>query len=310
MSISHQLSLFVDVVRQGSFSKAALLHDMDNSALSKQIKKLEQSLGVQLLNRSTRTISLTPVGDEIYQQAQVLEDTLINIQRIAETYQSKPSGSIKIAAPNYFGQRYLQPVLDAFISKYPEVELTLLLDDKRADIIADKFDVAIRIGKLADSNLIAKKITNTNFVLIASKDFVAKHGQPETPEALIGLPAVIYANGDVTLDKLTISCEPGSQEMLNLTMKGNFKVNDVKLVVESIKKGVGYGLIDMFGLEESLEEAGLVQLLPGYVISTMSTGIYAIYPYRQRSLLVDDFVSLLLNHLGERPFWLDYVDMN
>ncbi|ELG2042778.1 LysR family transcriptional regulator [Vibrio fluvialis] len=310
MSISHQLSLFVDVVRQGSFSKAALLHDMDNSALSKQIKKLEQSLGVQLLNRSTRTISLTPVGDEIYQQAQVLEDTLINIQRIAETYQSKPSGSIKIAAPNYFGQRYLQPVLDAFINKYPEVELTLVLDDKRADIIADKFDIAIRIGKLADSNLIAKKITNTNFVLIASKDFVAKHGLPETPEALIGLPAVIYANGDVTLDKLTISFEPGSQEMLNLTMKGNFKVNDVKLVVESIKKGVGYGLIDMFGLEESLEEAGLVQLLPGYVISTMSTGIYAIYPNRQRSLLVDDFVSLLMNHLGERPFWLDYVDMN
>ncbi|UHJ62305.1 LysR family transcriptional regulator [Vibrio furnissii] len=310
MSISHQLSLFVDVVRQGSFTKAALLHDMDNSALSKQIKKLEQGLGVQLLNRSTRTISLTSVGEQIYQQAQVLEDTLNNIQRIAETHQLTPSGSIKIAAPNYFGQRYLQPVLDAFIGKYPDVELTLILDDKRADIIADKFDVAIRIGKLADSNLIAKKITNTNFVLIASNDFVAKHGLPQSPEALIALPAVIYANGDVTLDKLTISCEPSSQEMLNLTMKGNFKVNDVKLVVESIKKGVGYGLIDMFGLEESLEEAGLVQLLPDYVISTMSTGIYAIYPNRQRSLLVDDFVSLLLNHLGERPFWLDYVDMN
>ncbi len=310
MSISQQLSLFLDIVRQGSFSKAASLHNMDNSALSKQIKKLEESLGVQLINRSTRAIALTAVGDEIFKQALTLEETLHNIQYIAKTHQTNPSGNIKITAPSFFGQKYLQPVIDGFINKYPNVNITLFLDDRRADIIADKYDLAIRIGKLIDSNLIAKKIAKTQFILIASKSFLEKHGNPTTPSELVSLPAVIYSNGNITLDKLMISSTPGGKELLNLTMKGHFKVNDIKILVNSVSRGVGYGLIDLFGLEDSLEASGLVQLLPEYKVSTMDTGIYAIYPNRNHNILVDDFIALLMNHLGGRPFWLDYLDIN
>ncbi|WP_226573642.1 LysR family transcriptional regulator [Mangrovibacter yixingensis] len=310
MSISQQLSLFLDIVRQGSFSKAASLHNMDNSALSKQIKKLEESLGVQLINRSTRAIALTAVGDEIFKQAIILEETLHNIQYIAKTHQTNPSGNIKITAPSFFGQKYLQPVIDGFINKYPNVNITLFLDDRRADIIADKYDLAIRIGKLIDSNLIAKKIAKTQFILIASKSFLEKYGNPTTPSELVSLPAVIYSNGNITLDKLMIGSTPGGKELLNLTMKGHFKVNDIKILVNSVSRGVGYGLIDLFGLEDSLEASGLIQLLPEYKVSTMDTGIYAIYPNRNHNILVDDFIALLMNHLGGRPFWLDYLDIN
>ena len=114
MSITNQLLLFKDVVQQGSFTKAAILHDMDNSSLSKQIKKLEASLGVRLLNRSTRSFSLTSAGEEILRQTEVLVDTLDHIQNIADSYQSEPKGLLKITAPIFLGQQYIQPVVTQF----------------------------------------------------------------------------------------------------------------------------------------------------------------------------------------------------
>ena len=167
MSITNQLTLFVDVVQKGSFAKAAALHDMDNSSLSKQIKKLETSLGVQLLNRSTRSFSLTSAGEEILTQAHILIDTLSDIHSIADSYQAKPKGILRITSGMFFGQQYIQPAINIFMQKYPEVKITLMLDDKRNDIIADHYDLAFRIGKLNDSNLMARKIANMHFALVA-----------------------------------------------------------------------------------------------------------------------------------------------
>ena len=122
---TNQLLLFLDVVQQGSFTKAATLHDMDNSSLSKQIKRLEADLGVQLLNRSTRSFSLTSAGEEILAQARVLQDTLNQIQGIADSYQSEPKGVLRITSPIYFGQQYLQPIVTQFMRRYPDVQIVL-----------------------------------------------------------------------------------------------------------------------------------------------------------------------------------------
>ena len=195
MPNTNQLLLFLDVVQQGSFTKAATLHDMDNSSLSKQIKKLEQDLGVQLLNRSTRSFSLTSAGEDILAQTYVLKDTINQIQGIADSYQSEPKGVLRITSPIYFGQQYLQPIITQFMRKYPDVQIVLSLDDKIANIIAGQFDIAFRFSKLVESNLIAKKIADSNFMLVASNDFVKQHGKPKTPQDLLSLPAVIYTNG-------------------------------------------------------------------------------------------------------------------
>ena len=208
MPNTNQLLLFLDVVQQGSFTKAATLHDMDNSSLSKQIKKLEQDLGVQLLNRSTRSFSLTSAGEDILAQTYVLKDTINQIQGIADSYQSEPKGVLRITSPIYFGQQYLQPIITQFMRKYPDVQIVLSLDDKIANIIAGQFDIAFRFSKLVESNLIAKKIADSNFMLVASNDFVKQHGEPKTPQDLLSLPAVIYTNGDMTVDHLRISEEP------------------------------------------------------------------------------------------------------
>lgn len=217
MSIVVQLALFRDVVNQGSFAKAAILNNVDNSALSKQIKKLETALGVQLLNRSTRSIALTSAGRDIYAQGEGVLQALQQLYDTAESYQASPKGRLRITAPVYFGQGYLQAVINRFMSHYPDVQVTLFLDDKKSDIIADHFDVAFRLGRLADSSLIARKIADTEFAIVASNDFIDNHGRPTTPEALLSLPAVIYRNADVTLN--SYQCANGAKAVLIETTK-------------------------------------------------------------------------------------------
>ncbi|MBY6224098.1 LysR family transcriptional regulator [Ferrimonas balearica] len=307
MSLTHQLQLFHDVVQQGSFTKAATLHQMDNSALSKQIKKLEASLGVQLLNRSTRSFSLTSAGEEILAQTSVLMETLDQIQSIADAYQSEPKGILKITAPVFFGQVYLQPVVARFMQRYPAVQINLTLDDRRAHLIADRYDLAFRVGKLVDSNLIARKLANTNFALLASRDFIERHGMPHTPEALLALPAVIYSNGDLTLDQLVMSEQPHSEVMKRHRMRGNLKVSDIRTMMNAVEAGLGYGLVDLFHLERPITDTGLVPLLTDYRLSTLDTGIYALYPHRKQTPLVTEFIRHVAQYLGNPPFWEQHI---
>ncbi|GDY24705.1 LysR family transcriptional regulator [Agarivorans sp. Toyoura001] len=307
MSITHQLSLFVDVVQQGSFAKAAALHDMDNSLLSKQIKRLETELGVQLLNRSTRSFSLTSAGEEILEKAHLMIDTLSDIQNIADSYQSQPKGILRIAGPIFFGQQYLQPVVSRFMKQYPEVKISLSLEDRRSDIIADHFDVAFRIGKLSSSNLIAKKIASTHFAIVASQGFIEQYGCPETPEQLVALPAVIYSNGERSLDQFRVSEVPHGEQFKSYRMRGNYKVSDVRTMIDAVRDGLGYSVIDLFNLESPIAQLKLQPLLTNYKISTMDTGIYAVYPHRKQTLLVREFISAVQQYIGTPPFWVDHL---
>ncbi|MGF1690859.1 LysR family transcriptional regulator [Photobacterium kagoshimensis] len=307
MSITNQLLLFLDVVQQGSFTKAALLHDMDNSSLSKRIKKLEQELGVQLLNRSTRSFSLTSAGEEILEQTHTLVETLDNIKNIADAYQSVPKGELRITSPVYFGQEYLQPVISQFMTLYPDVKINLSLDDKKVDIIGDHFDLAFRLGKLTESNLIARKIAETNFIAVAATSFIETHGLPQTPEELIVLPAVVYSNGTLTLDQLSTR-EVGSSKPFDMyKMQGNYKVSDVRTMIGAVKDGLGYSLIDISNLDRHMDELGLVQLLPRYEVSTRETAIYAIYPHRKQTMLVKEFIKAVQDYIGSPPRWKVHI---
>ena len=307
MSITNQLTLFIDVVQQGSFAKAAAIHEMDNSSLSKQIKKLETTLGVQLLNRSTRSFSLTSAGEEILAQAHVIVDTLSDIQSTADSYQSQPKGMLRITSGMFFGQQYIQPVINQFMQQYPHVKITLMLDDKRSDIIGDHFDLAFRMGKLNDSNLMVKKIASTHFALVASDGFIAHYGLPTTPEELIALPAIIYGNGDVSLDQIKVSEQPHGELMKTFKIKGNYKVSDVRAMMDAVQAGVGYAIIDLFNLEKPIEEMGLVALLTDHKLSTMDTGIYALYPHRKQTPLVSEFIKMVQEYIGMPAFWVNHV---
>ena len=307
MSLTTQLLLFADVVHQGSFSKAAALHNMDNSSLSKKIKKLELELGVQLLNRSTRSFSLTSAGENILEQTIKLNDILDDIQLIAKSYQSQPKGILRITSPIYFGQNYLQPVISCFINKYPDIQIIHSLDDRKADIISEQFDIAFRLGKLTEFNLIAKKIADTHFILIASSAFVHRYGLPQSPQQLTQLPAIVYNNIDVTLDQLQIKDNIADTDFITYKMQAKYKVSDVKTMINAAKDGLGYALIDLSNLEDSLENLDLVQLLPEMTISRSNTAIYAVYPHRKQTMLVKEFIHAVQEHIGTPPRWEAYL---
>lgn len=307
MQKTSQLLLFMDVVQQGSFTKAATLHNMDNSAVSKQIKQLESNLGVQLLNRSTRSFSLTSAGEEILSEAVHLRDSLKQIQLIADSYQKEPKGILRITSPIYFGQEHLQSVISSFMKKYPNIEVVHSLNDKKVDVISDHFDIAFRLGKLSDSNLIAKKVASTHFLLIASTELVEKYGYPQSTTDLMSMPAVVYSNQDITLDRLTINREVGSTEYDTLQMNSRYKLSDVRTQIQAVQDGLGYALIDVSNLSQPLKASGLVQIMPNHKISTMETALYAIYPHRKQTKLTTAFIEAVQNHIGDPPRWQNYL---
>ena len=240
-------------------------------------------------------------------QTHQLVDTLEQIQFIADSYQSKPKGNLRITAPIFLGQQYIQTAVSRFMKRYPDVRIILSMDDRKADIIADHFDLAFRVSKLSESNMIAKKLANTNFAIIASKEFIRKHGIPQTPEQLIALPAVVYGNMDVTLDQIKIGIAPHCPELKVHKMKGNYKVSDVRAIVDAVKDGLGYTIVDLFNLHRPIDELGLVPLLTNYVLSNLDTGIYAIYPHRKKTLLVTEFIKTVQDVIGQPPVWEQYI---
>lgn len=308
MGMSTRLDLFIDVVIQGSFAKAAGVRNIDRSALSKQIKILEDDLGVRLLNRSTRALSLTDAGKEIYKQAESVRELLANTQRIAESYHSTPKGLLRITSSTLFGKIYIQPAVNLFMEKYPDTHIKLVLEDRRVDIIGESFDIAFRIGPPRDSSLIARKIANSNSAILASESFIEKYGNPETPEELAKLPAIIFSSGDSVFNKLTISESPGSDVMCTHTISGRLEVNEVSVIFNALEAGLGYSHRGLFTLEKNIKEMGLVPLLTNYKFPETNWGIYAVYPHRNQTPLIKLFIETVQGVIGTPPVWDNYID--
>lgn len=308
MGMSTRLDLFLDVVQHGSFAKAAGVRNMDRSALSKQIKVLEDDLGVRLLNRSTRALSLTNAGKEIIKQAESVRELLANTQRLAESFHDTPKGLLRISSPTLFGKMYIQKAVNIFMAKYPDTHIKLVLDDKRVDIIGERFDVAIRIGPARDSNLIARKLASTKGAILASESFIETYGKPQTPEELIKLPAIIYSNGEITFNKITISDSPGSDVMNTHIKNGRLEVNEVSVIMDAMKAGLGYSQHGLFTLEQNIKEMGLVPLLTDYKLPETNWGIYAVYPHRNQTPLVKLFIDTVQELIGTPPVWEKYID--
>ncbi len=308
MGMSTRLDLFLDVVIQGSFAKAAGVRNIDRSALSKQIKILEDDLGVRLLNRSTRALSLTDAGKEIYKQAEAVRELLANTQRIAESYHSTPKGLLRITSSTLFGKIYIQPAVNRFMEKYPDTHIKLVLEDRRVDIIGESFDIAFRIGPPRDSNMIARKIANSNSALLASESFIEKYGNPKTPEELAKLPAIIFSSGDTVYNKLTISESPGSDVMCTHTISGRLEVNEVSVILNALEAGVGFSHRGLFTLEKNIKEMGLVPLLTNYKFPETNWGIYAVYPHRNQTPLIKLFIETVQEVIGTPAVWDSYID--
>ena len=236
---------FAAVADAGSFQAAADRLHVDRSVLSRRVAALEAQLGVQLLHRSTRALSLTEAGAAIVTRARALDELLGDVRRIAGDAQDQPRGLLRISAATHFGTRCVQPAVVRYQALYPQVAVELRLDNRRTDLAAEGFDLAIRIGELPDSSLIARKLCDNPLRLAAAPAFVARHGPIDSLAALLRLPAVSYrADGlqHAALHWLDAAGRERAEPMPHIA----FWSNHGEALLAAVVAGSGWGVMPAF----------------------------------------------------------------
>ena len=159
--------------------------------------------------------------------------------------------------------------------------------------------MAFRIGNLGDSNLIAKKLADNHPVILASEDFIKEHGQPKTPEELIKLPAVFYASDGLVVNRIPMIESLSSGEAKSWEFQGHYRVNEPELIIDAVRSGLGFAVVGRYMLDKPLSELGLVPLLTNYQFPDYFGGIYAVYPHRNPTLLVNKFIEMMQDEIGD-----------
>ncbi len=293
------LPIFVCVVECGSFSAAAAQLKITKSAVSKRINQLEDELGTRLINRTTRTLSLTEAGKRYFDYAQqAVYFAQQGVDSVTEL-QGSPQGLLRVTAPMSFGVTYIAPLISEFIQQHPHIELELVLEDKLVDLVQEGYDLAIRIGELESSNLVAKRLSPCKSVLCASPEYLAKHGEPQKPSDLANHNCLRY------------TYFRGGQEwrfyegkqQYRVVPKGNFSVNNSEAIRRSLLDGLGIAQMPTFIVARDIASGKLQPLMTQY--SLPHHAIYAVLPERKHMpLKVRRFVDFVQQKLGsETPSW-------
>lgn len=271
-----RLALYSAIVHAGSISKAAASLGMGKSVLSRQLAKLEDELGTRLIQRSTRRLTLTEVGELVFSEAQHIDRAMANIEQLTEQHQSEVKGRLRITCPRPLGQRYLVPLLVEFTATYPKVEVALSVDDRMVDLISEHIDVAIRVAHLEDSTLVARKLCENPRILVASPAYLARRGTPKEPADLLSHDCLLYSNGARVFDEWSFT-----KDGINTPVRasGKIQINDGMALVAGAVAGGGVMVIDRLLVAQELADGSLVQLMPDYQ-SRAGQPVYAVYPAR------------------------------
>ncbi|WP_318469192.1 LysR family transcriptional regulator [Photobacterium leiognathi] len=271
------IALFVQVVKSGGFGAAAQAMGYSNSYVSKEIVKLENRLGVRLLNRTTRSISLTPEGKSYYQEClQLISDAEQAVAHITQSTVA-PKGTLKISCPVWFGKHYLKHVFSAYLTRYPDVMIDLDMSDKAIDVIGDGYDLVIRASaKLDESSLICKRIYSSRICTVASPEYLAKHGRPIHPTELSSHHCFCYSN----LKKSNIwdyMDKAGNQTSVDVHQR--IRSNNTEMSLALVCNGDGIIRLPEFYIEQQIKTGELILLFEDYVFPMVD--VYALYPTRK-----------------------------
>lgn len=288
--------IFTEVIKAGSFTLAAEKTGHSTSFISKEVSKLEERLGVRLMQRTTRTLNLTPEGELYYQQCQqIIEDAEQAENAISGKY-GEPRGTLRVSCPVAFGVSNLRPVLAKFTEKYPKISLELDLDDRKVDLISDGFDVVIRATvQLEDSSLISRRIRRSSALTLASPDYLKKHGFPDTPYDLDRHKVMSYSNLRQPNVWQYYDREGNS---IHVHVDGRVLTNNSSMTLALAVAGQGICRLPCFCLSDEIETDQLVELFPDY--PKPEIGIYMVYPSRKHiSAKVRSFIDFIIAELGE-----------
>lgn len=297
IELNKQLMAFIDVVKYQSFAEAAKHRDMLPSLLSRNIKALEDKLGVVLLKRTTRALSLTEAGEVIYQQALVLKGLESKMNQYAQNYSTAESGLVRLTCASHLSRDYVLPIIKLIQEEYPRIRFEVDYDDRRVDIIKEEFDMAIRIWKPQDSSLIGQKLRSAKLVIIASPEYIERHGMPEDVDELVTMPSACYSRLGVVRDKIHFYDAEERVKVVN--MNPAYKSSSPASLVESAKAGMYYTVVADHNLSGELESGELIQLLQNLKFPEEGA-MYAVYPNRDLSFGARLFVDKLKQRCSRR----------
>ncbi|GIC77386.1 LysR substrate-binding domain-containing protein [Moritella sp. F3] len=280
------VSEFVAVAETESFTAAAKRLGISTAQVSRQISALEERLSAKLFYRTTRKVSVTEVGGIYYQHCRQVMDGLADAERAISNLQSTPKGKLKITAPITYGERSVAPLVNDFVTQYPELEVQLVLSNQQIDLIDEGFDLAIRLGQLGDSSMIGKRLATRKQYVCAAPEYLSAFGAPHT---LSELDRHNCLSG--TLDYWRFQ-EKGKAR--NIRVKGNFSCNSGPVLVDAALKGVGIVQLPDYYVQEYINQGQLIELLPNY--REPDDAVWALYPQNRH---LSPKVRMLVDYLAK-----------
>jgi len=295
------IPVFVAVVESGGFSAAARVLGVSKSAVSKRINQLEGSLGVRLLHRTTRTLSLTEAGERYFEHAAQALTAAGQAEDAVTELQGAPQGKLRISSPMSFGRLHVAPLIPKLLKRYPKLQIELVMDDRSVDLVAAGFDVAIRSGSesLPASSLVARKLAPLRQVLCASPDYIDQFGLPGTPADLTEHNCVLFSisrdGGEWTFI--------GDDEPEIVSVSGNYRVNNSEALLEALREGTGIGRLPTFVAGPDLKSGRLVKVFESHHIPDHT--FYAVFPERKYlPAKVRAFIDFAVEYFGgDQPYW-------
>jgi DNA-binding transcriptional LysR family regulator len=290
----NEIAIFVKVVDAGSFTGAAKSLGLPKSTVSRKITQLEERLGVRLLQRTTRTLSLTDMGSAYYNQcSRIISD--VEEANIAVTeMQSKPTGLLRITAPMLFGSRVLSDLAAEFLKANPDIQLDMVLTDQQLDLIQEGIDVAFRVGHLADSSLIARSLGEVNVITCASPEYLEKHGSPATPDELKIHQTLAW--GQMS------NWEFDAPHHQSVDIKPKVRVNDALSLHKLALNHMGIARLPAFLCADDIQTGRLKPVLCDW--GSKTAPIHAMYASnRHLSVKVRSFVEFVVERLRETKPW-------
>ena len=293
------MKVFISVFEEGGFTRAAQKLDISNQRVSKYVSDLEEHLGVRLFNRTTRSVSLTEAGELCVQDVRHILEKIQDMEDGLGQLKNEAQGLLRINAPVSFSTKQLSPLICDFRKSYPAVGINLQLSDRQVDLVEEGFDLVLRIGHLKSSSLIAKRITPIRLVLIASPDYLEKHGTPDHPDGLIPAHFLHYSytsyNQDPSL--LMHSLKRSIKEQA-----AGISSNNGDILVDAAIAGEGYALQPTFLVGEAIKQGKLKVILKEFEPQAM--GLYVVYPHRKwMSTKLRSFIDFIACYYGESPPW-------
>lgn len=295
------IPVFVAVVENGGFTAAARTLGISKSAVSKRINQLEKHLGVRLLHRTTRKLSLTEAGERYFEHAGQALAAAGQAEDAVTELQGEPQGKLRISSPMSFGRLHVAPLIPKLLKRYPKLQIDLTMDDRKVDLVAEGFDVAIRSGSgnLPDSALIARKLAPLRQVLCASPDYIDRYGLPNKPAELTEHNCVLFSYS-TDVNEWTLQAE-GKSDVVSVT--GSYRVNNSEAILEALREGIGIGRLPTFIAGPDLKSGRLVQLFESYRIPDHT--FYAVFPEREYlPAKVRAFLDFAIEYFGgDQPYW-------